>query len=111
MSFKACVVKESKNLIVGFKTGDVLVSVGEHLLMAEETRSPSGLAHVRACVKLLTDASEPLPRKIRIFRSDSVDVASESCSLRADEAMELAPLILTGEDEATTRYRLIIPHI
>ena len=102
MSFKACVVKESKNVMPGFKTGDVLVSVGEHLLMAEETRSPSGLAHVRACVKVLTDASEPLPRTVRVFRSDSVDVALETCSLRADESMDLAPLILNGE----TRQRL-----
>ena len=95
LSVYCCIVKESKTA-AAIKPGDVLMSVGDHTLLVDEFQAPLGQGLVEACVKVLTTA--PNPRRIRFYRSGSVDVAGDESTLSPEEAERVAPEIFNGGD-------------
>jgi hypothetical protein len=86
---------QSKNTSA-VQRGDIVMSVGGTTLVGDEEQSPGGMDHCNACVQILSQA--PHPRRIRFFRSRSVNANEKSCTLPAEEAMQVAPMIFNGGD-------------
>ena len=89
------VVKESKTT-GAIKKGDIVMSVDNFTLLADEQQSPGGQEHVDACARVLSQA--PNPRRIRFYRSSSINPDSSMASLSGDEAMQIAPVIFRTGD-------------
>ena len=95
VSIYGCIVKESK-MTTAIRAGDIVMSVGNATLLADEQQSPGGQLHVDACVSLLKQAANP--RKIRFYRSPSINANASSCTLSADEALQVSPIIFSSGD-------------
>ena len=90
-----CIVHESAHT-AAIKPGDVLVSVGSHTLLADDDQVPQGRGLVEACVKVLTTA--PNPRRLRLYRSESVDSQRSESTLPPAEWAQLSPAVFSSGD-------------
>jgi hypothetical protein len=95
LSVYCCIVRESKSA-AAIQAGDVLMSVGDYTLLVDEFQAPLGRGVVEACVKVLTTAANP--RRLRFYRSESVDAAGDVTSLSVAEAEAVAPEIFNTGD-------------
>ena len=95
VSIYGCIVKES-TLTTAIRAGDIVMSVGNATLLADEQQSPGGQLHVNACVSLLKQAANP--RSIRFYRSPSINANASSCMLSAEEALQVSPIIFSSGD-------------
>ena len=86
---------QSKNTSA-IQRGDIVMSVGDMTLVGDEEQSPGGMNHCNACVQILSQA--PHPRRIRFYRSRSVNANENASSVPAEEAIQIAPIIFNGGD-------------
>ena len=72
------------------------MNVNNFTLLADEQQSPGGQEHVNACAQVMGNASHP--RRIRFYRSQSINKDDTVSVLPANEAMQITPVIFSSGD-------------